>query len=509
MAEIVIVGGGVAGLSAGIHAQLDGHRAVVVERHGVPGGNLTGWDREGYHVDNCIHWLTGTNPVTERYRLWRTLGALDGTPVLQPESLYTYERDGRRLTLWRDPERLRRELLAAAPEDAGQIGALLRAVRAMQRLNGVGGAACDRPATAGEKLRALPVLARYLRLSCGELAARFRSPLLRGFLASFLTEDFGALALLSVYATFCSGDGGLPRGGSRAMALRMAERFRGLGGTLLSGTGAVRLVTEGRRAAAVRLADGRTLAADYVVLAVDPAAAFGSLLPAEALPAALRRQYGDPKLRRFSSVHCAFACALPRLPFRGDLLFELPEAAQEELGARRLILREFSHEPSFAPPGRSLLQTMSFCSEAACRRWLALREEPAAYRAEKQRLAEAVRAAVCAQLPALTGTLRLLDVWTPASYRRYVGSEIGSYMSFTLPAGRIPTPLPGRVPGLDNVLLATQWQQAPGGLPIAARAGQAAAQRIRRMERAKKTPDGLPRSNPAASRPTPACPTVR
>ena len=55
MAKIIIVGGGVSGLSAGIYAQLNGHTAVICEKHTKAGGNLTGWQREGYKIDNCIH----------------------------------------------------------------------------------------------------------------------------------------------------------------------------------------------------------------------------------------------------------------------------------------------------------------------------------------------------------------------------------------------------------------------------------------------------------------------
>ena len=55
MARVIITGGGVSGLSAGIYARLSGHEAVIYEAHGVPGGNLTGWDRGGYHIDNCVH----------------------------------------------------------------------------------------------------------------------------------------------------------------------------------------------------------------------------------------------------------------------------------------------------------------------------------------------------------------------------------------------------------------------------------------------------------------------
>ena len=42
MADILIVGAGVAGLSAGIYAQMSGRRAVVCEKNPVPGGCLCG-----------------------------------------------------------------------------------------------------------------------------------------------------------------------------------------------------------------------------------------------------------------------------------------------------------------------------------------------------------------------------------------------------------------------------------------------------------------------------------
>ena len=76
MAKILIIGGGVSGLSAGIYAQLNGHSAVVCEKHAVAGGNLTGWQRGEYHIDNCIHWLTGTNPASKSYKMWEDLGVL-------------------------------------------------------------------------------------------------------------------------------------------------------------------------------------------------------------------------------------------------------------------------------------------------------------------------------------------------------------------------------------------------------------------------------------------------
>ena len=91
MAGIVIIGGGVTGLSAGIHLLADSeqaHRVTVCERHTVPGGNLTGWVRGGCYIDNCVHWLVGTNPATALYREWVKLGALDGGDPASGQPVY-------------------------------------------------------------------------------------------------------------------------------------------------------------------------------------------------------------------------------------------------------------------------------------------------------------------------------------------------------------------------------------------------------------------------------------
>ena len=48
----------------------------IYEKNNIVGGECTGWDRKGYHIDNCLHWMMGTNEGTDLYDIWKTVGAI-------------------------------------------------------------------------------------------------------------------------------------------------------------------------------------------------------------------------------------------------------------------------------------------------------------------------------------------------------------------------------------------------------------------------------------------------
>lgn len=487
MAKILIIGGGVSGLSAGIYAQLNGHHAVVCERHFIAGGNLTGWDRNGYHMDNCIHWLTGTNPATKTYKMWEDLGALGDVEVFQGESLYTCEYNGTTLSLYKDLHRIEREMLAISPKDKKEIKSLIHAIEVMQGICGIAGEGHDEKLTATKTVFSIPALMRYYGLTTGELAARFSHPLLRSFISAFWGDDFGSLALLMVFAHFCGENGGIPKGSSCAMAERMSKRFKELGGELLLRKEAIKVNHENGKASSVTFADGTTIDADYVILTADPAVVFKKLLDIP-MPKQLENKYQNTHLRRFSSYQCAFACDLAEIPFQGDFIFEVPTEYRSMLHMNQVIVREFSHEPSFAPEGKNILQTLTFCYEEDAMKFIELRnQDKQAYRRKKQEIADLLMYLLVEKLPQLQDKLTCVDVWTPATYKRYTDSEMGSYMSFALPSKMLPTRASNRVKGLSNVILATQWQQIPGGLPIAAEGGKIAVETIVKQESKVRT----------------------
>ena len=71
--KVTIIGAGIAGLSAGCYLQMNDYDTEIYELHNLPGGLCTGWNRKGYNIDNCIHWLVGSSPNDNFYHLWSEL----------------------------------------------------------------------------------------------------------------------------------------------------------------------------------------------------------------------------------------------------------------------------------------------------------------------------------------------------------------------------------------------------------------------------------------------------
>ena len=104
--DCLVIGAGIAGLTTGCYAQMNGYRSQIFEMDTLPGGVCTAWKRKGYTFDGCIHHLAGSKPSSKLYRVWQELGAMP-RPMLYPEELVSVKApDGQRVTLYYDPDRL-------------------------------------------------------------------------------------------------------------------------------------------------------------------------------------------------------------------------------------------------------------------------------------------------------------------------------------------------------------------------------------------------------------------
>ena len=102
--SVIIIGAGLAGLSAGCYAQMNGYRSHIFEHHRVPGGVAAAWKRKGYLIDGGIHFLMGHKPGSGVYELYRELGTAQAShwPDVTTYGRFVDEAGGRTLLITTD-----------------------------------------------------------------------------------------------------------------------------------------------------------------------------------------------------------------------------------------------------------------------------------------------------------------------------------------------------------------------------------------------------------------------
>lgn len=476
--SIAIIGGGIAGLSAGCYAQMNGYSSRIYEMHSVPGGLMTAWDRKGYTIDYCIHWLYGSRPGLAMFKLWEEIGLIQGLDLVYLDRFLTVEcRDGRTVTFWCDLDRLEQELCAFSPADTAFIREMVGDARRLtgkempmdlppRELMGLRGSA----KAAAAMFPFLRSYRRWSKVSGEEVAARFKDPALADVFRALWPPEMNFFFLIVTMARMSDRKDGYPLGGSLPMARNVERRYLDLGGEpryrarveeVLVKPGA-----DGDRAVGVRLADGSEERADVVVSAADGHATIFDLLGG--------RYVGETFAKIYES-----GTTFPALLFLGigidgtlegyepavsgiSLPFTEPLVAGS-LGQERFTLHPYTHDPRMAPDGKTAITVMI---EADPDYWGGLREtDRERYRAEKQRVADAVIAELERRWPGLSRRVEMIDVATPATTVRYTGNWKGSFEGWLATPEYSSGELPKTLPGLSDFYMAGQWVAPGGGLP--------------------------------------------
>lgn len=490
MKKIVIIGGGIAGMTAGVLLQKAGFTTEIYEKNALPGGHCTGWKREGYFIDNCIHWLTGTRPGSALHELWKEIGALgDGIELYKKEMFFSSKLNGQTLTFWRDKERTRKEMLALSPEDEKEINKLIDYVSMAETM----AVPAEKPFDAmnlidymklGMSMKAMgKVMKEYGNMDINELAMRFRHPLIRRAIIDYMPSGYQAYTFLVSYGTVTGGNGDIPKGGSLAMSLRIAEKYKEYGGIIHTNANVEKIILSGKKAKGILLENGKEVEADYVVCACDTDYTFRKLLPEKYIPQKLKKMYMEREKYPVSSgFQIAYAVDGVFSELTGTRVFSCSEMIVGNQKVQCMSIQSYDYEPDYAPEGKMILQTNFSQSEDDYKYWESLYLDKEVYEKRKSEIAEQATERVVTEYPFLEGKIRVIDVWSPMTYTRYCNSYKGAYMSFVTTKHAKSITVPGVIKGIDNVLLAGQWLMGPGGLPTAAAMGKFAAWRIIKKE---------------------------
>ena len=482
MKKVIVIGSGIAGLSAAIYAQRSGFNVTICEQHSLPGGMCTSWKRKGYLFEGSIHWMTGSSPKTELHQLWQETGALsDKVNVILKDPFYAVEWEGRIISLYRNIEKTVKQLIDLSPDDRPQLHRLMNEVKAFYSIKmpvfdikGVKAQNPKRLSISGilKMLLAYPKVAGLRKISCKNYIERFKHPAIQRLL-SFLPDDYAAISLVATLSTLDTGDGGYPDGGSLAMVERMVQTFKSMGGTLLLSTHVRKINIENNVFTGVTLDNG-IMAADAVIVTQETINALNTLfdipLPD---PWVSDIRYAKPEACTF--IGMGIRAQLPRgtiatwkldepIPYAGKLVQEI-------------ILFNYTGFEGFAPEGCSIITSVLMGD--AYDFWKKAREE-GRYEEEKRTLAGHINRAICTKYPQAEGNIEVMDIATQLTFERYTGAYHGSWMSVSGVGDRMKM-YPGYLKDISGVYFAGHRLMPPGGLPVAVCSGRTAAQRVCRQ----------------------------
>ena len=498
--KVLVIGAGIAGLSAASYLQRNGFDTEIYELHDKPGGLCTAWTRKGFTFDGCIHWLMGSGRSSNMHRIWEELGAGDLQYLEWDEHVVARLPDGDTFTLYTDPDRLEAEILRLGPEDGRFAKLFASKIRRSPRPT------CPRPSTASllrEKLSLAvalpaiaPILSKWMKVPLQKLVDGLKSERLRGAFRVLFGEamvSFPTAALFMMIGFMAKKSAGYPIGGSLAFARAIEAKYLALGGRIRYGSKVDRIIVEtasgAARAVGIAGAWGESRG-DYIVSAADGRDTLDRLLAGAykgcAMDRAFEAQKRYPSLL-FLGLGLGHDCSgMPHAQ-----AFDLEEPLVLEGGAlvlKGMTLRLFNFDPTSAPAGKTAATIMIETHNDEY--WTRLAERgPAAYAAEKKAVIDSVIAAVDRKIPGFASWVEVADLATPKTFIRYTNNWHGSYEGWLPTTASFRKKIPRTIEGLAGFEMVGQWVNPGGGLPPCGIDGRNLAKRMCKKEGRRFRPE--------------------
>lgn len=495
--KIVIIGAGIAGLSAGCYARMNGYEAEIYESHSLPGGLCTSWKRGGYTIDGCLHWLSGSSPGDSFYKLWEELGAVQGRHMINHEEFYRFtDTSGKTFIAYCDVDRLERHMKELTPADSEQIELLCGFIRKFSKFKSPMNKAYELfnffdVLKMIWSMRSVMKVFKYCsEITIGEFAGNFKDPFLQETLPMTLGDkDMSLLAFVATMALLNNKAGGFPEGGSLKFAQSIEKRATDLGCKIFYGRRVEKILVKDGKACGIRLANSTEIISDYVISCADLHNTVYKMLDG---------QYIEPQHEELFRTAAILKSSI-QVSFGVNMDFsDGPDCVAEAfrlltpvmIGNQKsdwLMIHNYSFDQTMAPSGKTVLECLLPVDDFNY--WEQLYSDKTAYNAEKEKIAALVAEELEKKYPGFKSCVEETDVLSPMTYVRYTGNYKGTFMTWVMTPDLMKRHrmIKKTLPGLDNLWLSGMWLMAPGGVPTGAKTSRDILQLICKLDKNKFT----------------------
>jgi all-trans-retinol 13,14-reductase len=458
--DIIIIGAGLGGLTAGAKLAKQGKKILLIEQHDRPGGCATTFTRKDFTFEVGLHEMDGPGPRDLKVKIFRDLGLNEKVTLLDVPEFYRFVNERHDVVVPHDPEEARARLTKLFPADEEGIKTYFYYL-----LN-------SRKILAEENLDPEKSLGEFLdeHIQNDDLKL-----ILLGNLGYFHDDPYSISLIYYMIAqgSYYGGKASFIKGGSQKLSNALVSVIEENGGSVQLRHLATEIIFEDGRPAGVRYenATGKTKEAFTARAGVIVVNASVPALAEKLLPVNRGRELSD-KIEGLKigasllTVYFGFRKSLKEIgnPYYSTFIFDPTIKTQKDIlpnnhsgfETRSFTLVDYSQiDADLAPAGKGV---GAVCCIDYASDWEGLDRET--YLKKKDHVAETIIARCEKLIPGFRDALEYAEVGTPLTVKRYTLNPAGAVYGFAQNPGKSMDYL-AALP--DNIYIASAWGKFGGG----------------------------------------------
>lgn len=456
--DVVIVGGGAAGLFAGCFLAKKGYKCALFESHYIPGGCAQGFSRNRFYFDAGAHLIGAVNPNAVLMRTLARIG-LDYPfiPVSPMDRLHFPDGTIEIPSGWQNYKQL---LMAAYPSEREGIERLFAEMERIARFF----ARKEIQERYGSKPFS-SLLDDYLTDSRLKviLSAQW------GFLGE-PPDEVSSISMVMTLVSYIRDGAGYAKGGMQRFCNTIANRFRKLGGRLFLSTSVDYFEVKGDRIDFIVTSKGQKITSDHYVCTAHPRYVLDhSNAPTDQIDPFLREalSVGKSSLSIYS-IFLGLNMQPERL--RGINGWYFQDGDINKKNSWVYVFSNTLYDSSLAPPGKSTFEA-AFPYSDELSEW--------GFGERRQILRKKMLQFLSALVPGMESRIEVLEDGVPETFQKYTNNPGGSIYGWAPRADNYyQRQLIANTPLFANLILAGHWANPGPGIPAVAISAYLAANRI-------------------------------
>jgi all-trans-retinol 13,14-reductase len=457
--DIIIIGAGLGGLTAGAKLAKEGRKVLVIEQHSKPGGCATTFKRGDYTLEVGLHEMDSPSPGDMKTRIFNDLGVFKDVKFIKVPEFYHFINGRYEVTMPHDPKAAITRLSEIFPEETSGINSYFNHILAPRKKN----------------LDHEPVidisLGEYIDSIIRDVDLKL---ILLGNLGYFHDDPYSlSMTYYSVaQGSYFQSGGSFIREGSQKLSDYLADFIRTHRGDVILNHTVTGILVSENKAVGVSYkkrnnSDREPLnALGDEIIANSAIPELTGLLP-EKFASELRKNIsGEETGPSLLTIYFGFKKPLIELGHKYYSTFIYDESVRTLADIIRnnkddFLRRSFTFidygqvDSNLAPEGKSV---GSLCCMDYLKDWENL--TPAEYKTKKERAATVFIGRLEKIIPGIKEVIDYYEVGTPLTVKRYTLNPGGATHGFTQPPGKKSTDY---IKSLDNLHFASAWGKTGGG----------------------------------------------